>query len=718
MSADFTPSMGSYHKQNAFKYWVQKVLPLVYDDSLSYYELLAKVVDYLNNTIEDVNQVIEDTENLHDAYDNLQTWVNDFTDGLVDDWEDFRDFVTNYLQNLDVQDEINIKLDAMAEDGTLTELIRPFLENAVATQNQRISVLEGRMDTFASLPDGSLSTTADAELVDIRVGADGTTYPSAGDAVRGQYNELKSALSNTNENVNGGLVMPPAGQSIIQGSYNSSGAVTSNSARIRVSGFVEVHEGEVITFLAGQNTAELLVGLFTTEKTYLGEEWHSDGESIQIYADGYVILVFSKSDNSNITPSEYDALTTILPVYSGREEFIEDNFKTYSVTKTKNLIDRKRTRIGYLFSQSSSYFIPSANWISTDYIPVEENKTYQFSYGSGVNGVINQLQGINKRKKFVEQITASGGEFTVPSGHDIAYVVICSNNSATKAGVDTWQLEEGSEATVFAPYYEPIYKSEIIKKALSLPMFSPKKIRYVMHRGFSYFTEQTTPTNARPENTVPAFEQAGIAGAFGIETDVRETSDGYFVLMHDATVDRTTDGTGYVESMTLAQIEALTIDYGANVATYNNLKVPTLEEYLEVCAKYGCVPFIEIAKVTNYSKLIDTIRQYGMEDNCVLICSYTGSKEAVRAITNKPTILINARTGDDFDDIIDEYKNQDNIIIAFQRENTPTLTKAQVLECHESGVVVSAWTFNYTVQEDLYTPLGIDLITCELLPLI
>lgn len=197
MSADFTPSMGSYHKQNAFKYWVQKVLPLVYDDSLSYYELLEKVVVYLNNTIEDVNQVIEDTEKLHDAYDNLQTWVNEFSEGLANDWEEFRDYVTNYLQNLDVQEEINIKLDRMAEDGTLTNLIRPFLENAVSVQNQRISVLESRMDTFASLPDGSLSTSADAELADIRVGADGTVYPTAGDAVRGQVGDLQYALKNT-----------------------------------------------------------------------------------------------------------------------------------------------------------------------------------------------------------------------------------------------------------------------------------------------------------------------------------------------------------------------------------------------------------------------------------------------------------------------------------------------------------------------------------------
>ena len=87
--ANFTPVLGSYKTLQPFRYWCQKVLPLVYDDSLSYYELLCKVVDYLNKTMEDVETLHGDVTNLHTAYEELQSYVN------------------NYFSTLDVQEEIN-----------------------------------------------------------------------------------------------------------------------------------------------------------------------------------------------------------------------------------------------------------------------------------------------------------------------------------------------------------------------------------------------------------------------------------------------------------------------------------------------------------------------------------------------------------------------------------------------------------------------------------
>lgn len=172
--ANFTQDLGNYKTLQPFRYWCQKVLPLVYDDSLSYYELLCKVVDYLNKTMEDVETLHDDVTNLHTAYEELQSYVN------------------NYFSNLDVQEVINNKLDNMADSGELYEIIRRYTDPIANEQNEKITVLEARMSTFTSLPEGA--TSGDAELTDIRVGYDGTVYPSAADAVRDQVSSLNSDL--------------------------------------------------------------------------------------------------------------------------------------------------------------------------------------------------------------------------------------------------------------------------------------------------------------------------------------------------------------------------------------------------------------------------------------------------------------------------------------------------------------------------------------------
>lgn len=87
-----------------FRFWCQKVLPTVYDDSLSYYELLCKTVDYLNKTTSNV--------------DELETIVTDL-----------KNYVDNYFANLDVQEEINNKLDAMVADGTFDKIINETIFN-------------------------------------------------------------------------------------------------------------------------------------------------------------------------------------------------------------------------------------------------------------------------------------------------------------------------------------------------------------------------------------------------------------------------------------------------------------------------------------------------------------------------------------------------------------------------------------------------------------
>lgn len=61
-----------------FKFWCQKVLPLVYDDSLSYYEVLCKVVDYINNLISEDKLIEENISELQSELTEVQKWIDDF----------------------------------------------------------------------------------------------------------------------------------------------------------------------------------------------------------------------------------------------------------------------------------------------------------------------------------------------------------------------------------------------------------------------------------------------------------------------------------------------------------------------------------------------------------------------------------------------------------------------------------------------------------------
>lgn len=97
-----------------------------------------------------------------------------------------------------------------------------------------------------------------------------------------------------------------------------------------------------------------------------------------------------------------------------------------------------------------------------------------------------------------------------------------------------------------------------------------------------------------PENTLVSFKEALMLGVDGLELDIQITKDGYLVVIHDQTVDRTTDGSGFVHEMSLEEIKMLhagTVD-GKERCSF--VPVPTLEEVLECAASYGVEVNIEL----------------------------------------------------------------------------------------------------------------------------
>jgi glycerophosphoryl diester phosphodiesterase len=131
-----------------------------------------------------------------------------------------------------------------------------------------------------------------------------------------------------------------------------------------------------------------------------------------------------------------------------------------------------------------------------------------------------------------------------------------------------------------------------------------RPIRVVCHRGANAFV---------PENTLEAARMCFDQRFDVVELDVRTTADGELVVIHDATVDRTTDGMGAVSDMTLAELRGL--DAGGRFDRhFAGLQVPTLDEYLELAKGRGGL-YVEI-KDADPAAVVDAIEAKGMLDAC------------------------------------------------------------------------------------------------------
>lgn len=132
------------------------------------------------------------------------------------------------------------------------------------------------------------------------------------------------------------------------------------------------------------------------------------------------------------------------------------------------------------------------------------------------------------------------------------------------------------------------------------------------HRGYS---------GKYPENTMLAFEKAIEVGVDGIELDVQLTKDGEIVIIHDETIDRTTDGSGYVVDYTYEELSKFNANYKFKEMGFN--KIPTLREYFELVKNLEIVTNIELKTGINQylgieEKVLKLIREYNLEKRVII----------------------------------------------------------------------------------------------------
>lgn len=152
----------------------------------------------------------------------------------------------------------------------------------------------------------------------------------------------------------------------------------------------------------------------------------------------------------------------------------------------------------------------------------------------------------------------------------------------------------------------------------------------VLHRGLA--------TAGYPENTIVAYKDAITKGWKYLETDIRQTSDGVWVLLHDSDINRVArnaDGSSISGSIYISDItysDALTYDFGiAAGAQFAGTKIATLDAFLNLCSKAHVYPVIEIknSSITEEqaATVWDIVKKYQMQNRCMWLCTSFGGIE-------------------------------------------------------------------------------------------
>lgn len=200
-----------------------------------------------------------------------------------------------------------------------------------------------------------------------------------------------------------------------------------------------------------------------------------------------------------------------------------------------------------------------------------------------------------------------------------------------------------------------------------------------------------------PENTMAGYYLSYELGADLIETDLQQTKDGHIIVMHDATVDRTTNGTGAVADMTLEEIRSLDagIKFGEEFA---GEKVPTFREFLEGFKDKDVVLLVELKAVNIEEQVLQEIMEVGVEDKVVLQSFNMESIEKFREIAPQISLgfLYSASVPGTPEERIQEAEqmlNEATAIGARLNASYGSLSEESITYMRQRGLINMHWTF-------------------------
>lgn len=242
------------------------------------------------------------------------------------------------------------------------------------------------------------------------------------------------------------------------------------------------------------------------------------------------------------------------------------------------------------------------------------------------------------------------------------------------------------------------------KELISLSETAPEiadEMHITAHRGVN---------SLAPENTIPAYEKSVKLGYYSAECDIKQSSDGTWVLYHDPILYSRFQKLGAVGDKDLKTLKSYEYKTGAGLWNYPDLRIPTLDEYLDVFVGKDTRAQIEI-KTSNYDSLasvIDAVKAKGLEKSAIIISFDLEQLKEIRKYDSDIELWylvyrINQTK-------INEAKSLGNCWISadfgLNKENSISL-------CLSQGVGLSLWTVNKPEDAEKLYNMGVRYIETD-----
>ena len=230
------------------------------------------------------------------------------------------------------------------------------------------------------------------------------------------------------------------------------------------------------------------------------------------------------------------------------------------------------------------------------------------------------------------------------------------------------------------------------------------KTKMIAHRGLS---------GLETENTCAAFVAAGNRPSYyGIETDIHRTSDGNFIIHHDADTSRVGGKRLVVEETEFAVLQEFRLRDKDGSYTRADLRLPSLEEYIGICKRYGKTSVLELKSTfteEEIREMIDRIERMDWLPHVIFIAFDYENLVKVRKV--KPGQSCQFLTERFSENLLTRLVKDDMDLDIYY----PALSEKDVKLCHENGVLVNVWTVDKKADAERLITWGVDFITSNIL---